>query len=146
MPFSRFAIVMYVVAAISGLVSVALSALAAHGLATLAPTGAQAVDWFKQATSFQMNHALGLIAATAIAERLEPGRARALMRASALFMAAATVLFPGALYSASFNGPIFFAPYGGVSAMVGWALFGAGALACLRREAVEPMPHIPSGE
>ena len=146
MTFSRFTVVMYVVAAMAGLVSVALSALAAHGLASLAPTGEQAVDWFNQATRFQMNHALGLIAATAIAEGLKPGRARTLLRGGAVFMAAAAVLFPGALYSASFNGPIFFAPFGGVSAMVGWALFGVGALMTLRREPGQPKPQAPSGE
>jgi len=44
------------------------------------------------------------------------------------FLAAGAILFPGSLYSVSFGGPVFFAPYGGTAAMIGWALFGVGAV------------------
>ena len=125
---SRFAVVLYVIGAVCGLLSVALAAFAAHALSDIAPTGAQAVIWFKEATAFQMNHALALIFVTAISDRLQWGRGRNLMRASAIFLAAGALLFPGALYSVSFGGPVFFAPFGGMAAMIGWALFGAGAV------------------
>ncbi len=125
---SRFAVVLYVIGAVCGLLSVALAAVAAHALVNIAPTGEQAVIWFREATAFQMNHALGLIFVTAISDRLQWGRGRNLMRAAAIFLAAGAILFPGALYSASFGGPVFFAPYGGMAAMIGWALFGVGGV------------------
>jgi uncharacterized membrane protein YgdD (TMEM256/DUF423 family) len=43
-----------------------------------------------------------------------------------LFLLAA-VLFPGGLYSGSFNGPLITAPFGGIAAMAGWVLFGVSA-------------------
>lgn len=127
MKLSRFAAGMYAFAGLSGLLAVALAALAAHALAGIAPTGEQAVIWFREATAFQMTHTLALILATIVAERVEAGLAQRILRIAAAFMAAAVVLFPGALYFASFNGPVVFAPFGGVAAMGGWALFGVGA-------------------
>lgn len=131
---SRFAVVLYVIGGLCGLLSVALAAFAAHALVNVAPTGEQAVIWFKEATAFQMNHALALIAVTAISERLHWGRGRNLMRAAAIFLAAGAILFPGALYSVSFDGPVFFAPWGGTAAMIGWALFAAGAVIAYVRQ------------
>jgi uncharacterized membrane protein YgdD (TMEM256/DUF423 family) len=129
---SRFAVGLYVFGALSALVSVALAALTSHGLAALAPTGDQAVVWFRIATDFQMNHALGLILVTAISEHMAAGRPRALMRAAAVLLAAGALLFPAALYSLSFLGPSFFAPFGGVAAMAGWALFAVAGLMTLK--------------
>ena len=126
MKLSRFAAGMFAFAGFSGLLAVALAALAAHALGAIAPAGEQAVVWFREATAFQMTHTLALILVTAVAERVEPGLAQRTLRIAALFMAAAVILFPGALYSASFGGPVVFAPFGGVSAMAGWALFGVG--------------------
>ena len=128
---SRFAVGLYVFGGVSALVSVALAALTSHGLAGLAPTAEQAVEWFKIATAFQMNHALGLILVTAISERLEPGRPRMIMRAGAVLLAAGALLFPAGLYSLSFMGPSITAPFGGVAAMAGWALFAVGAVMAL---------------
>jgi uncharacterized membrane protein YgdD (TMEM256/DUF423 family) len=92
----------------------------------------QAVVWFKEGTNFQMNHALALLIATAVSERVA-GRAQKVLRAAAISFAAATVLFPGALYSISFAGPGFFAPWGGYAAMIGWLLLAAGAVMAVPR-------------
>ncbi|MBX7199079.1 MAG: DUF423 domain-containing protein [Rhodospirillaceae bacterium] len=127
MKLSRFAAGMFAFAGLSGLLAVALAALAAHALAAIAPTGDQAVVWFREATAFQMTHTLALVLITLVSERVLPGMGQRVLRIAAGFMAAAVILFPGALYSASFNGPVIFAPFGGVSAMAGWALFGLGA-------------------
>ncbi len=127
MKLSRFAAGMFAFAGLSGLLAVALAALAAHALAGIAPTGEQAVIWFKEATAFQMTHTLALILVTIVAERAETGLAQRILRIAAVFMAAAVLMFPGSLYSASFNGPVMLAPFGGVAAMGGWALFGVGA-------------------
>jgi uncharacterized membrane protein YgdD (TMEM256/DUF423 family) len=124
-----FGATLFAFGALMALLSVAADAFAAHGLITVAPAMEQAVLWFKEGANFQMNHALGLLIATAVAERIAPGRARALFRLSAIMFASATVLFPGALYSISFAGPGFFAPWGGFAAMIGWIMFAAGALA-----------------
>jgi uncharacterized membrane protein YgdD (TMEM256/DUF423 family) len=125
---SPFAAILTAFGAVMALMSVAADAFTAHGLVTVAPAMEQAVVWFKEGANFQMNHALGLLIATAMAEHLAVGRARAVLRASAVLLAASTVLFPGALYSISFAGPGFFAPWGGFAAMIGWILFAAGAV------------------
>jgi uncharacterized membrane protein YgdD (TMEM256/DUF423 family) len=130
---SGFAVALYVFGGLSALISVALAALTSHGLAGLAPTADQAVAWFKIATEFQMNHALGVILVAAISERLGPGRARTVMRASAVLLAAGGLLFPAALYALSFLKPAFFAPWGGFAAMIGWLLFAVSAVMALRK-------------
>lgn len=135
MTFSRFAVGMYVFAALSGLIAVALMAFTSHGLLQVAPTGEQAVTWFKIATSWQMDHTLALILVTAIADQVSNDRARKVMRVAVVLMAAGALLFPAALYSLSFHGPSFFAPWGGFAAMAGWILFGVGALLTLKRQA-----------
>ena len=132
MTLSRFATGIYVFAALMALVSVAAAALTSHGLANLAPTGEAAVEWFKIATTFQMDHALGAILVTAIAEQLAIGRARMLMRAAAVLLGAGALLFPAGLYSLSFGGPVFFAPWGGTAAMAGWAVFAVSAVLALK--------------
>lgn len=129
---SRFAIAMYAFGGVSGLISVALAAFTSHGLLQMAPTGDQAVTWFKIGTGFQMDHVLGLIAITAISEHLAFGRPRQLMRIAAGLLAAGSLLFPAALYSLSFHGPSFFAPWGGFAAMGGWLLFAIGAFMTLK--------------
>lgn len=129
---SRFAVTLYVFGAVMALMSVCADAFAAHGLVTMAPAMEQAVVWFKEGANFQMNHALGLLIATAVSERFAGARAQGLFRLAALGFALGTVLFPGALYSISFAGPGFFAPWGGFAAMIGWLLFAAGALVAAR--------------
>ncbi len=129
---SRFAVGLYAFGALAALVSVALAAFTSHGLLEVAPTGDQAVVWFKIATSFQMDHALGLVLAGALSEQFAAGRPRTVMRAAAVLLGAGALLFPGALYSLSFGGPSFFAPYGGFAAMAGWALFAVAAILALR--------------
>ena len=129
---SRFAAILFVFGAVMALLSVAADAFAAHGLASMAPAMEQAVVWFKEGTNFQMNHALALLIATAVSERVA-GRAQKVLRTAAISFAAATVLFPGALYSISFAGPGFFAPWGGYAAMIGWLLLAAGAVMAVPR-------------
>jgi uncharacterized membrane protein YgdD (TMEM256/DUF423 family) len=133
---SSFAAMLYVIGALLALISVAADAFAAHGLAAVAPAMEQAVVWFKEGANFQMNHALGLLIATAVAERLAAGRPRAVLRLAAISFAAGAVLFPGALYSISFAGPGFFAPWGGFASMIGWLLFATGAVMGVSRAAV----------
>ena len=130
--FSLFAVIMFVIAGISGGVSVGLAAFADHGLANMVADGASAVGLFKEATAFQMNHALAVILATVLSERVGPGRAQSVFRGAAGLLALGAILFPTALYSRVFGGPVFWAPWGGIAAMVGWASFAVAALFSLR--------------
>ncbi len=141
MKLSRFAAGMFAFAGFSGLLAVALAAFAAHALAAIAPTGDQAVSWFHEATAFQTTHTLALVLITVVAERVAPGKGQRVLRIAAGFMVAAVVLFPGALYSVSFGGPVFTAPYGGVAAMAGWALFGVGAWFASRESHMDSESH-----
>jgi uncharacterized membrane protein YgdD (TMEM256/DUF423 family) len=145
MSIRRSTAALIVYAAIAGLSAVALAAFAAHGLEKVAPTGAQGVAWFMQATDFQMNHALAIVLLAIIAERLVEGLARRMVQVAAVLMAAGIVFFAGSLYSLSFNGPGDLAPVGGFCAMLGWAVFGAGAVLAARRgelgAALRAQPH-----
>ena len=131
---SPFAVAMYVIGALSAFIAVAAAALTSHGLQGLAPTGELAVEWFKIGTNFQITHALGLILVTALAERFGEGRPQMVVRVGAIALAAGSILFPSALYSLSFNGPAFWAPFGGTAAMVGWLLFAAGVVMAGRQK------------
>lgn len=133
---SGFGVAFFTFAGLAGASSVALGAFAAHGLAKFVPEGTaeRGVSLFTQATDFQMNHALSIILVTLVSERVGPGLAQMALRASALLMVAAIMLFPTALYSAVFGGAQWWAPYGGTSSMIGWLLFALGALLALRSE------------
>ena len=132
MKLTRPAVAFFTFGALAGMSSVALGAFAVHGLGKMVSDPERAVSLFKQATDFQMYHALSLILVALASERLDAGLARTTMRLSALLMCCSIVFFPGALYSAAFGGPQFFAPWGGFTSMTGWLLFGIGALLSLR--------------
>jgi uncharacterized membrane protein YgdD (TMEM256/DUF423 family) len=134
MKFSRFTLVFIIFGALAALLSVAAAAFAAHGAASLAPMGARAAGWFEKAAAFQMDHALGLILMVLAAELLHTGLGAILMRAGAVLLAVAIVLFSGSLYWASFGGSSALAPVGGFAAMGGWVVFAAGAATLLWRK------------
>jgi uncharacterized membrane protein YgdD (TMEM256/DUF423 family) len=79
-----------------------------------------------------------LILITIVADRLMPGLARTMLWAAAGFMVAAFTLFPSALYASAFDKPHFWAPWGGISAMIGWLLFAVGAVMTIRAEVPPP--------
>jgi uncharacterized membrane protein YgdD (TMEM256/DUF423 family) len=139
---SGFGAAMFGFAGLAGATSVGLAAFAAHGLAKMTPVGEKAVALFGQATDFQMTHTLALIMATLLAERVGAGWAQKVLRLSAILMALGALLFPTALYSASFGGAQFWAPWGGQAAMVGWLAFGIGALMTLRGESSGASDHV----
>ncbi len=128
-------------ASIAGLSAVALAAFAEHGAATVAPA-AKAVSWILQATDFQMSHALALILIAVLTDRMADGLARMMCLGAAALMALSILFFPGSLYSLSFNGPGDLAPVGGFCAMIGWAIFGIGALVGARKGAFSPSMRV----
>ena len=110
--------------AISACLSVALGAMAAHGLKErLSPYH---LDIFKTAAHYQMVHALALILIGILATtRPAPGWIRA-----GWAMLVGTVLFSGSLYLLAVTDVRWLGaitPFGGVAFMAGWLLLAWGA-------------------
>jgi uncharacterized membrane protein YgdD (TMEM256/DUF423 family) len=102
-------------AAISGLLAVALGAFAAHGMTEPKP-----IEWLHTGSQYQMVHALAVFAALA----LHRAGARGMGLVAALFLVG-TVLFSGSLYAMALGGPRLLGaitPLGGLSFMAGWAV------------------------
>ena len=135
---SCLAAIFYAVGGVLAMLSVGIAAFAAHGLPHVASANERAPLLFQRGTEFQMTHALALILITIVADRLMPGLARHVLWAAAALMIAASVLFPSALYASAFDKPHFWAPWGGVSAMIGWLLFAVGAVMTIRAEIPPP--------
>jgi uncharacterized membrane protein YgdD (TMEM256/DUF423 family) len=123
---------MFVIAGISGAASVALAALAAHGLAHMASDGPRAVGLFMQAADFELKHAVAAILAALMEEWAAEGCNKGYRAAAVLFTLAA-ILFPTALYSSALGGPVFWAPLGGFAAMAGWITLAVCSLLSLFR-------------
>ena len=100
-------------AALSGLVSVAAGAFAAHGLAA-----ADARELMRTGSTYQMAHALATLACAVPDRKARPGGI-----AASLFLAG-SLLFPGSLYALALGAPRavgIVTPFGGLSFMAGWA-------------------------
>lgn len=110
--------------AFSALLAVGAGAFGAHALrARLTP---ELLDVFETAASYQMYHALGLLAvARALAHW--PGR---LTRWAGWLFIIGTLLFSGSLYALALTGVRWLGavtPVGGVALLAGWACLGVGA-------------------
>ena len=108
-------------AALSGLLSVAFGAFAAHGV-----TDPQAKDWLKTGATYQFMHAIATIGCAAY---MQVGAKRA--RFAPPFFLLGTVLFSGSLYAMALGAPRAVAaatPIGGFLFLIGWALLAWAAL------------------
>jgi len=109
-------------AAVFAFLGVALGAFGAHALnATLTANGREST--FDTAVHYQLVHAVALLAAAWVAEKI-PGR---LTRAAGYLFAAGTILFSGSLYilaifNLGFMGAV--APLGGALFLAGWFCLG----------------------
>ena len=113
------------IAALNGLMAVALGAFAAHELKKHLDEARLAI--FEVGVCYQMYHALALLGA-AWAMSVAPSR---IATGSAIFFLLGIVLFSGSLYALSFVrwkwlGPI--TPLGGACFLVAWALLAWAAL------------------
>ncbi|WP_297508360.1 DUF423 domain-containing protein [uncultured Caulobacter sp.] len=102
-------------AAISGLLSVAFGAFAAHGIQAW-----KAVEWLHTGSQYQMTHALAVFAALA----LHRAGAKGMGLVAALFLGG-TVVFSGSLYAMALGAPRILGaitPLGGLAFLAGWAL------------------------
>ena len=110
---------------ISGFISVALGAFAAHGLKNqLTP---QLLMTFKTAVDYQFFHALALIL-IALALLLKPDNKY--FTKAGWSMLLGMLLFSGSLYALALTGISslgMITPFGGVAFLVGWGLFTLGA-------------------
>lgn len=116
-----------VFAGISGAISVAAGAFAAHGLN--AETEAAEIGWLHTGSQYQALHALAILAAAALTA--SGAAARAWAAAAQWLFVAGSVLFPAALYGLALHGPRWLgavAPVGGLSFILGWVALAASAL------------------
>lgn len=139
MALSRTSVYLIVFAALNGLIAVITGSLAAHGIENMAPAAEEAISWFYDASDFQMKMAFGIIFVALLHDRVADGLPRKLMLTTGVLFGLGILFFSGALYSLSFNGPGIFAPFGGLSAMLGFVCLTIGAIASgarsLRRDA-----------
>lgn len=113
------------VAALSGLLAVALGAFAAHGLKAQLP--AAALHSFQVGVQYQMYHALALLG-VGILMAVKPQWSG--LKASGLAFILGAFLFSGSLYGLALGGPRWLGPVtplGGLSFMLGWLLLALAA-------------------
>ena len=111
-----------VIGALSGFLSVALGAFAAHGLQTR--VGPAELTVFETGARYQMYHALALFAVAWVAAQ---GGGTATTIAGWAFVAG-TVLFSGSLYYLGLTGSralVLVTPVGGLAFLIGWASLAA---------------------
>jgi len=112
--------------AISGLISVALGAFAAHVLDSTLTEGRMST--FQTAVQYQIFHTLALLGIVSIDSSLIAQR---LAHKAAYFFLAGIILFSGSLYLLVATDISLFAmvtPIGGVSFMIGWAMLLLSAI------------------
>ena len=115
-------------AAISGGLSVAIGAFAAHGVAD--PT---AKDWLRTGATYEMTHALATLACAFL---ITVGAGRA--RFAPAFFLAGSALFSGSLYAMALGAPRWLGavtPIGGLLFLVGWGVLAWAATAIPRQAA-----------
>jgi uncharacterized membrane protein YgdD (TMEM256/DUF423 family) len=118
-----------IVAALSGAISVAVGAFAAHGLDLSTEAGRKAREWLQTGSQYQIIHALAIVAVVVLT-RHAMLNGRVAIVAQCLFFVG-SVLFPGALYALAFGGPRWFgavAPIGGTAFILGWVSLALAAL------------------
>src|SRR4051812_36468109 len=114
------------VGALSGLVAVALGAFGAHSLRDR--LSADMLSVFQTGVTYQMYHALALLAVGVVLGRFSIDGS-AWLSASGWLFVAGTVLFSGSLYALSLSGVSWLGaitPLGGVAFLAGWLALAIG--------------------
>jgi uncharacterized membrane protein YgdD (TMEM256/DUF423 family) len=114
-----------IIAAVLGLLAVALGAFGSHGLAAHFEANPDLEPTYQTAARYHMYHALALLAVAWAITRW-PGP---LLHWSGWLLLAGVVIFSGSLYLLSLTGVRWLgaiAPIGGVSLIIGWALLAIG--------------------
>jgi uncharacterized membrane protein YgdD (TMEM256/DUF423 family) len=113
------------IAALSGVVGVALGAFGAHGLR--GRLSAEMLAVFETGVRYQMYHTLALLAVAALMPRVD-GR---LITAAGWSFTAGIVIFSGTLYVLALSGITVLGaitPIGGLAFLIGWACLAAAAI------------------
>jgi uncharacterized membrane protein YgdD (TMEM256/DUF423 family) len=108
--------------------SIGLGAFATHGLLEARHYPAEKVRTFLDATAFQADQGLAVIAVAIVCQLLADGWARRVVQLSGVLLAASVLLFPISVYAIVMGGSGPLAPVGGFSAMSGWLLFAIGGI------------------
>jgi uncharacterized membrane protein YgdD (TMEM256/DUF423 family) len=114
------------VGAVSGLLSVALGAFGAHSLRDR--LSADMLSTFQTGVSYEMYHALALLAVGILLARFSTDGSVWLSAAGWLFLAG-TLLFSGSLYALSLSGVTVLGaitPLGGLAFLAGWLALAIG--------------------
>lgn len=117
------------VAALSGAISIAIGAFAAHGLDLSTEAGRKSREWLQTGSQYQIIHALAIMGVIVLVRSAMLNAPVALV-AQCLFLVG-SVLFPGALYALAFGGPRWMgavAPIGGTAFILGWVSLALAAL------------------
>lgn len=120
--------ILLIIGAVFGFLSVALGAFGAHMLEDVLPE--KQIKTWEKAVNYQMFHTVPIIIAGLL---LTKAQLSSLAWAGWLFIVG-TVLFAGSLYIYSTTGAKFLAmitPFGGVTFLVAWVLFGYGLVKIL---------------
>jgi uncharacterized membrane protein YgdD (TMEM256/DUF423 family) len=113
-------------AALSGCLGVALGAFGAHALRER--LSADMLQVFQTGVTYQLFHALALLAVGILLARFSADGSAWLTAAGWLFVAG-SVLFSGSLYALSLSGTTWFGaitPLGGVAFLLGWLALAIG--------------------
>ena len=114
--------------ALSGCLAVAAGAFAAHALrARLSP---EMLDVFQTGATYQMYHALALVAVGILMARFSSDGSTWLTTAGWLFLAG-SILFSGSLYLLALSGTTWLGaitPLGGVAFLLAWLALAIGVL------------------
>jgi uncharacterized membrane protein YgdD (TMEM256/DUF423 family) len=116
------------IAAVFGLLGVAAGAFGAHAIES-----EQAKAWIDTGSKFQLAHVMATLACVSFANWGAPAATR-----GAPFFLGGIVLFSGSLYALALGAPKFvaiFAPLGGLSFMIGWAILAYAGWQLWRRPA-----------
>ncbi|MCL9773276.1 DUF423 domain-containing protein [Vibrio sp. S4B1] len=115
------------IAALSGLISVALGAFAAHGLkAILAP---YLLDVFQTGVTYQFLHTLALLLCALLIVNTGHANSQKAFHRAAICFIIGILFFSGSLYALALTGVKWFGPItplGGVMFMLGWSFLALG--------------------
>ena len=114
--------------ALSGCLAVAAGAFAAHVLR--ARLGPEMVDVFQTGATYQMYHALALVAVGMLMARFSSDGSAWLTASGWLFLAG-SILFSGSLYLLALSGTTWLGaitPLGGVAFLLAWLALAVGVL------------------
>lgn len=112
------------IAAVFGVMSVAIGAFGAHGLKDLLIANGR-LETFETAVTYQFYHTLALLGIGVLMTKYE----HKLLKSAVIAMVIGIIIFSGSLYLLCFTGVAFLGaitPIGGLAFIIGWAMLFLG--------------------